>query len=390
METEDSIYRQLQKCLDRLPAGFPEVESGLDIRLLKHLFTPEEAKLATQLSMKPEPLRRIHGRVKKSGMSFEELQKLVDQMAHKGTILVSEEGYSEKHYSNAAFSVGGIYNYQVDRLTRDLIDEYWQYQSEARSRSKAVAKIPKRTRARKMLPLRTIPIEKSIALPERMQVSHYDDVRRLIEDVQGKIAVANCICRQSGDLQGKPCTKTNLRETCLIIGPDHAKRHVDMGIGRFITKEEAFSILDKVQEAGLVLQPENSKQPEAICCCCGDCCVLLKQVTKDPRPANLYISNYYVTVNPEFCNGCGDCVQICQLNARVVADGISTVNLDRCIGCGNCVTVCATHANRLQRKEGEMFLFNDKEDYHMTMLSNRVGKRKILLLKTKMLLGLKV
>jgi Fe-S-cluster-containing hydrogenase component 2 len=323
-------------------------------------------------------------------MPLEKLQKLVDQMAHKGTILVSEEGYSEKHYSSAAFSVGGIYNYQVDRLTKDLINEYWQYQSESRSKARTVAKVPKKIRTNKMVPLRTIPIGKSISLPEKIRVSKYDDVRKLIENVRGKIAVANCICRQSGDILGKPCTKTDLRETCLIIGPDHAKRHVDMGIGRFITKKEAFAILDKAQEAGLVLQPENSKLPEAICCCCGDCCVLLKQLTRAPRPADLFATNYYAEVNPEFCNGCAACVQICQLDARGMVDGISTVNLDRCIGCGNCVTVCATNANRLRRKEEETPLFKDKEDYYNTMLSNRIGKRKMLVLKTKMFLGFKV
>jgi ferredoxin len=94
-------------------------------------------------------------------------------------------------------------------------------------------------------------------------------------------------------------------------------------------------------------------------------------------------------VNPESCNGCGECIQICQLDAKVMVDGISTVNLDRCIGCGNCVAVCPTGANRLRKKVDEAPLFKDKEDYHMTMLSNRIGKRKMFLLKTKMFLGLK-
>ena len=111
---------------------------------------------------------------------------------------------------------------------------------------------------------------------------------------------------------------------------------------------------------------------------------------RSPRPADLYVTNYYVEVIPELCNGCEACVHMCQLDARMMADGISAVNLDRCIGCGNCVTVCETRATRLRRKEEEMFLFKDKDDYHMTMLSNRVGKKKMLLLKTKKFLGLKV
>ena len=323
-------------------------------------------------------------------MSLEELRKLLDEMARKGTVLASEEGYSEKHYSNAAFSVGGIYNYQVDRLTKDLINEYWQYQSESRSKARTGAKAPQKAPPHKMVPLRTIPVEKSIPLPEKQQVGIYDDVRKLIEDVRGKIAVANCICRQSADILEKPCSKTHLRETCLIIGPDHAKRHVDMGIGRYVTKQEALSILDKAQEAGLVLQPENSQRPEAICCCCGDCCVLLRQLARAPRPADLYATNYYVEVIPESCNGCEACVQVCQLDARVMVDGVSTVDLDRCIGCGNCVTVCAANANRLRKKAEEVPLPKDKEAYYMTMLFHRIGRRKMFVLKAKMLLGFKV
>lgn len=390
MERDDSIYRQLQRYLDRLPAGFPEAESGLDIRLLQRLFTPREAELALQLSMKPEPLKQIYHRVRRRGISLEELRKLLDQMAHKGTVLTSEEGFAEKRYSNAAFSVGGIYNYQVDRLTKDLINEYWQYQSESRSKAKFQVKAPGKTHGYKTVPLRTIPVEKSILLPEKQQVGNYDDVRKLIQGVRGRIAVANCICRQSADILGKPCSKTHLRETCLIIGPDHAKRHVDMGIGRFISKEEALAVLDQAQQAGLVLQPENSQRPEAICCCCGDCCVLLRQLSKAPRPADLYATNYYVEVISELCNACEACVHACQLDARVMVDGISQVDLNRCIGCGNCVTVCAGNANRLRKKTEEVPLPKDKDEYYMTILSNRTGWRKMLILKTKMLLGLRV
>jgi hypothetical protein len=38
------IYRKLQKHLDTLPIGFPPTESGVEIRILKHLFTPKQAE----------------------------------------------------------------------------------------------------------------------------------------------------------------------------------------------------------------------------------------------------------------------------------------------------------------------------------------------------------
>ena len=384
MDTESQIYRDLQKYLDRLPGGFPATESGVDIRLLKRLFTPEEAKIATQLSMTPEPLKRIYNRVRKSGMSIEELQQLLDQMLRKGTLVPSEEGYDEKHYSSAAFSAGGIYTVQVNRLSKDLINDYHQYMDETRGMQAGGKSV------RGSLPLRTIPVEESIPLPEKYQVSSYDNVRKLIENAPGPIAVANCICRQSQGLLGESCTKTDLYEACLIIGPDHAKHYVDMGIGRYITKEETLDILEKAREAGLVLQPENSQRPEAICCCCGDCCVLLKMLTKFPRPADLYVTNYYAEVDPKLCSGCEECVERCQLEAMVMVDDVATINLDRCIGCGNCVAICPANAAQLKKKEDEWVPSKDKEAYNMWTLSNKVGKWNMLKIKTKMLLGLKV
>jgi len=47
------IYRQLQRSLDEMPVGFPASSSGVEIRILKRLFTPEEAGLAVALSALP-------------------------------------------------------------------------------------------------------------------------------------------------------------------------------------------------------------------------------------------------------------------------------------------------------------------------------------------------
>ena len=55
MESGADIYRKLQKHIDNMPIPFPESDLGLDIKLLKQLFTPEEAEVALQLSALPEP-----------------------------------------------------------------------------------------------------------------------------------------------------------------------------------------------------------------------------------------------------------------------------------------------------------------------------------------------
>jgi electron transport complex protein RnfB len=163
-----------------------------------------------------------------------------------------------------------------------------------------------------------------------------------------------------------------------------------MGVGRYITKEETLDILEKVQEAGLVLQPENSQRPEAICCCCGDCCVLLKMFKKHPRPVELYETNYYVEFNPELCTGCQECIEKCQMDARVMVDGVAAINADRCIGCGNCVVICPSNANQLKKKSEELVPIKDKEAYNMRLLSDRWGRWNTFKVRMKMLLGMKV
>jgi ferredoxin len=181
-----------------------------------------------------------------------------------------------------------------------------------------------------------------------------------------------------------------MRETCLQIGPEHARRYVDMGIGRYISRDEVFGILDKAREAGFILQPENSQRPENICCCCGDCCGPLQAAIKAPRPADFYASNYYVEVDAGLCSACGACVARCQLGARVLVDGRSTVNLDRCIGCGNCVVTCKTAATQLRRKGTTLVPPRDKNATMMKIMSAKTGKSDMLKLRLKMKLGLKV
>ena len=387
MSNDDQIYRELQLHLDRGPSGFQASESGADILLLKHLLTPEEAKIATMLStMKWEPIKLIYKRIRKSGMemSIDELQKKLDHMVYKGTIVVHSEAFGERRYKNVGVSAGGMIDFQVNRLTQEFIDDLDKYHEESfarRTEKSGQPSIPQ---------LRTIPVEKSVSLPEKNRISTYDDVRNLVEKAPGPFSVANCVCRQMKDLRGQPCKYSDMRETCLQVGPDHARQYIEMGIGRSITKEEVFEVLDRAQEVGFILQPENALKPDNICCCCGDCCGPLVAVKKAPRPADFYASNYYVKVDPELCTGCEVCIGRCQMEARVMVDGKATVDIDRCIGCGNCVVTCESGASQLIQKEEQLVPFKDKDATFMKIMSQKLNTWDMLKMRMKMLLGMKV
>ena len=386
MGAEDQVYRDLQKHLDRSPSGFPAAKSGADIRLLKHLLTPEEARIALHLStLKAEPLKRIHGRVWKSGLllSLEELRQKLEDMERKGTILGFEKAYKTKYYKNVGVSAGGMIDFQVNRLTPDLVADVDRYHEDS------FAAAPKPGPV-KVSQLRTIPVEKALPLPEKRLVRTYDDVRQLVAKSPGPFSVANCICRQMKDLRNQSCRYSDLRETCLQIGPGHARRYVDMGIGRYISREEAFRILDQAQEAGFILQPENSQRPDNICCCCGDCCGPLQAAVHSPRPADLYASNYFVLVDASLCTSCGTCVKRCQLGARKMVDGKGTVDLERCIGCGNCVVTCPSKASQLHAKESLLVPPRDKDATMMKIMAAKTSKWDMLKLRLKTALGMRV
>ena len=82
--SSSDVYRKLQKHIDsNMPLAFPETESGVELRILKQLFTPEEAEIALELSAMPEPVNRIHKRLKNK-ISLEELEKKLNQLEEKG------------------------------------------------------------------------------------------------------------------------------------------------------------------------------------------------------------------------------------------------------------------------------------------------------------------
>ena len=56
MNKESDLYRRLQRHLDSMPIPFPATESGVELSLLKRLFSPREAEIALALSAVPEPV----------------------------------------------------------------------------------------------------------------------------------------------------------------------------------------------------------------------------------------------------------------------------------------------------------------------------------------------
>lgn len=324
------IYQKLATHLDQMPVGYPPTESGVELRILRKLFSEEQASLAVQLHLVPEPAAQIAGRV---GMDNDRCMQLLQEMEQKGLIF-SLAGEGETLYMAAQFIVG-IWEFSVNSLDEELIRDVNEY-------------IPTLVdyRTWKEVPqLRTIPLSQSITVEH--QALPYEMAEELVAD-RRKYLVAPCICRKEHAMVGKGCGKPE--ETCLIFD-ESADYYEKRGIGRVIDKEETLQIMQLAEQHSLVLQPSNFKNPMSICLCCGCCCQALKMLKRAPRPADAFTSPFVIQTTPDNCVGCEVCIGRCPMEALEMVDGKSAVIEGRCIGCGVCVSTCPTDALHLVRSE---------------------------------------
>ncbi|MBT7085610.1 MAG: 4Fe-4S binding protein [Desulfobacterales bacterium] len=381
MDTSNDIYRKLQKHIDNnMPVGLPESKSGLDIKLLKHIFTPEDAEIALELSALPEPLERIHKRLKRKGIPIEELEQTLDKLVKKGAILDCKHFVKKgkgKYYSKAMMVVG-MFELQAEKLTKEYAKDFMDYLKEGFYRE---------VFSKKTSQMRTIPINLSVT-PEN-NIDTYDNIKEIVKNSTGQIAALHCVCRESKDLLEDPCKQSDIRETCLLF-EGSASMILDMGRARCISKEEALGILEKAETAGFILQPSNSQKPQFVCCCCGCCCEALGSFKMFPRPVEYFHSNYQSEIDSDMCSGCEECIEICSMEALALVDDFSTVDPDRCIGCGVCVPKCPSDAITLKNKVNKFIPPKDHDSMYQKILLERIGMLGMLKVIPKAILGKKI
>ncbi len=374
-----SLYRRLQKQLNRQAVGFPATITGADIRLLKSLFTEKEAAVACHLDCRYADGEDIfHRAAAAEDLSIEEARSLLDEMMQKGLVAVRKrEG--RRQYRLMPLVVG-IYEGQVNRLTPEFRKAFSAYTG---SLSYGISWI---TPAAPQM--RTIPIKESIS-PET-ELHPANDVTALLDASPGPFAVLECICRKKKALEGEPCSVTERKETCLALG-DLAAQTIEMKAGREITRSEAEALLDESKREGLVLQPSNSAEPEFICSCCGCCCGMLGVQKMLPRPLDFWTAPFAAALDADACTGCGRCAAICQVDAITFHQKKKRVTLDlnRCIGCGNCVAACPSGALSLVEREQKKEIPPTMDDLYETIMRRKKSFGETLMVIVKFLLRIR-
>ena len=141
MSESSKIYRKLQQHLDTLPVGFPSTVSGIEIKVLEHLFTPEEAQMALNLNTIPKKARQVYKKVKKLNFSRQEVEKHLDNMDRNGAIYGIKKG-NRIYYKNQILAVG-MYEYQVKQVSKEFMEAMVQYLDEDFARELTILALTK-------------------------------------------------------------------------------------------------------------------------------------------------------------------------------------------------------------------------------------------------------
>ena len=152
------------------------------------------------------------------------------------------------------------------------------------------------------------------AVENNSRTASYDEIATLIEKATA-ISVGPCSCRRTRRLMGEGCG--HLEEDMCMYLNDNAINFSKVGAHRLVSKEEAYEILKRAEDNGLVHeinQTDGFEGTTAICNCCGCSCFALR-IAEMFRSKNAIRSNFVARVDKEKCVACGQCVENCQTNA---------------------------------------------------------------------------
>lgn len=332
----EGIYRKLQERLDEIPNGFPKTESGVELKLLAKLFSPEEAALAASMSLVPETILTI---ADAGSMAESEAKNMLMGMAKKGLIDMKREPGVGFVFHLIPFVVG-FYEKQNARIDKEFAELFELYYKEAFHKAMIIEPSVHRI----------IPVEKTI--PVNIDVMPYEKASTYMDEARS-FGVLNCICRVQQKLVGKGCDHS--LENCLTFSKRPGVFENTENI-RAISKEEALAILEEANREGLVHSTNNAREDVSyICNCCTCSCGVLRGIAEYGSLNSVARSDFFARVDADLCTACEDCLERCQFGALSMVDDVCSVDRNFCFGCGLCISVCPSEAITLeQKKEGEL------------------------------------
>jgi H+/Na+-translocating ferredoxin:NAD+ oxidoreductase subunit B len=164
----EDIFRSLQKRLDQYSMGFPATESGIEIKILKSLFSEADAVLFLTLTPMLETSESVAARLE---LPVEKVAAHLEDMALRGLLFRLGKKGTVKY--GAIPFVHGLFEFQVKNLSKDLALMVEQYENEGFERAMQDSG---------GYFLRTIPIRQSVDATQHI-AAYEDAVALLLERI---------------------------------------------------------------------------------------------------------------------------------------------------------------------------------------------------------------
>ncbi len=334
------IYGRLQKRLDRFPIGAPPAPALFEI--LKRLYTPEEAEIASRM---PIRFSRIATIARRTGRRPESLRPVLDRMAEKGLVMDFERDGEPEYILSP--TVLGFFEFAFMRVRDDIpqkeVARYMvEYAHDRPEFARAVF-------AGEVQGGRTLVHEGAVDPEDRTRILDHERATQVVREAKAW-AVSLCFCRHVMEHEGRACGKPLAVCTTLNAAADFLVRR---GLARKISREEALDIFAATRETGLVHIGDNVKRrPAYVCHCCGCCCAMLSAINRFRIFDAVVTSPFLARIDPSRCSGCGACAGRCPVGAIELRDdgepGSAEVSQEGCLGCGVCRPACARDALRME------------------------------------------
>ena len=294
-------------------------ENAPEYYCMENIVSDDEADIAIAAGLRKE--RTAGWLAAKVGKTVAEIQPALDNLVYYGVFRrVYSEELGEDTYFMQIFAPGilemMVNNQSLMAAHPEVGRAFEEY---TRLRMQAMGPI---------LPdgyglMRVIPVESAIeGLPgvtddERLSyyLNKYDT-----------FSVSPCSCRASRTLLGDGCGHL-AEDMCVQMGKG-AEHYIRSGRARQISREEAYEIVKRAEENGLmhdIPNIEGSGETSAICNCCACACFGLRAgMMFGARDA--IRSNFVAEVDEAKCVACAQCVEVCPGNALKLGQKLCATN----------------------------------------------------------------